>query len=434
MDKLLIVIAVLGILALVFFAIKEGLDSTTKESKKEQIEKLQREVAETNRQKATERGNISEIGNAMKFDKDDAFSALSNRYFVDLTRFVSQNCPRPDWKEEFTAFCIWETRTCLYLYSDMTLNDNSNSNLEAASRIINAISLPWLKNAFKNEDENYALKNRIYVYDKLFKNHYSKTPSYDKCLMLTFICLSWFLKNSKTLNVYFEPWDSEFNPLGGAMTADEARLASDFYAKYAEEFQERKFDLAEKLVKKIEAVPDSSNVADTIDNSADAMLDIFKSVYGELTNDKVLSLCENCKPYTAAFLFVVSDQVSMRKVDDAIRLKRVQLLFEYFGNGILSEDEFEAFSDATDVFAEILFGNVQARGDWQAAMSSGSASDWLEKLFLCYGDLLKNPDYIHNYESAPVFIDDMDNTFRFAMALSAKEPLVIEYATKISNL
>ena len=154
MGKTLIIIAILGVLALIFFAIKEGLDSTTKESKKEQIEKLQREVDETNRQKAAEKGNISETNNAMKFDKDDAFSELSNRYFVDLTRFVSQNCPRPDWKEEFTAFCIWETRTCLYLYSDMTLYDNSNSNLEAASRIINAISLPWLKNAFKNEERH----------------------------------------------------------------------------------------------------------------------------------------------------------------------------------------------------------------------------------------------------------------------------------------
>ena len=52
MGKTLIVIAVLGVIALVFFAIKEGLDSTTKETNREQIDKLRREVAERGRQLA----------------------------------------------------------------------------------------------------------------------------------------------------------------------------------------------------------------------------------------------------------------------------------------------------------------------------------------------------------------------------------------------
>lgn len=161
----------------------------------------------------------------------------------------------------------------------------------------------------------------------------------------------------------------------------------------------------------------------------------FVTAYNSLTCDATIGKCENCRPYTAALLFTVSDGILSKNSNYQARKLLADKIFAFIENEKrFSQSELEFFDSAVLLYGKVINNTFTPRGDWQATMSSGSASDWLEKLFLCYGDLLKNPDYIHNYESAPVFIDDMDNTFRFAMALSAKEPLVIEYATKISNL
>lgn len=139
----------------------------------------------------------------------------------------------------------------------------------------------------------------------------------------------------------------------------------------------------------------------------------FEKYYAEFLAQPIIKKSENCKPITAAYLFVLSDFSLAAKGKYEERNGTAQKIFSVLEGKYLTPSEMSVFDKTIDLFGQVIRGEIRARGDWCFSNDVGDNS--IYNLFLCYGDLIKSPHYLDDYENAPISISGIDTMMNFAV-------------------
>ena len=140
---------------------------------------------------------------------------------------------------------------------------------------------------------------------------------------------------------------------------------------------------------------------------------LFEKHYPKFLAQPIIKASKNHKPITAAYLFVLSDFALMAKGKHKERNETAQKVFATLESKFLTPAEMKLFDKATDLFGEIVRGVTRARGDW--CFSNDNGDNPVYNLFLCYGDLIRAPHYLDDYEGSPILIGDMMQQMNFTM-------------------
>lgn len=135
-------------------------------------------------------------------------------------------------------------------------------------------------------------------------------------------------------------------------------------------------------------------------------LDMF--VYSPQISDNPLK-----KPITAAYLFAILDFLAVTS-DQSEKSRELLPIIE---NKILKKSDVSSFTASFHIFSELLCRNIKPRGDWMF-YDGEKESNILYELFICYGDLIRYPDYVFGYETAPLKIEDIFELTSFANKFS----------------
>jgi len=160
-----------------------------------------------------------------------------------------------------------------------------------------------------------------------------------------------------------------------------------------------------------------------------------------MINIPAIKECPNYRSLTAAILFVAMDSTftiiensikkSFQRTAEAeyesakvfrYRQKIAKNIFRYLKKECLTKDEFEIFDISVILFSKAMRGDIALRGDW--IFNDYSPTGAFSKAFVCYGDLLNNPDCLYNYENAPIFIRPIENSLRFMTDIIESKKLI----------
>ena len=134
------------------------------------------------------------------------------------------------------------------------------------------------------------------------------------------------------------------------------------------------------------------------------MLNFFEEQYSSFLSHSVINSRKYCREVTAAYLYVLSDYALCSREEQIKRQKNAQAIFNLLEVKILSNEELKRFDKVVDLFGAVLRGKVRVRGDW--CFLEDEVTNGLQRVFLCFGDLIYNPDYIEDYEKIVNFVKE----------------------------
>ena len=141
----------------------------------------------------------------------------------------------------------------------------------------------------------------------------------------------------------------------------------------------------------------------------------FDLYYSKFISCPIISNSELYKPLTAAYLYVIADCSYMGNYNK--RRENADYVFSFLDKN-LSDEEMKVFDKAVDLFGQVIRKEIIPRGDW--CYYNGDYGNALQNIFLCYGDLINNPESIDNYEEAPIIIRGIDVQMIFAAEFNDK--------------
>ncbi len=162
------------------------------------------------------------------------------------------------------------------------------------------------------------------------------------------------------------------------------------------------------------------------------MLKFFEEQYNLFISQPVISNSKHCREITAAYLHVLTDYALCSREEQAKRRENAQEIFNLLETKILTNEELVRFDKTVDLFGQVIRGEIRVRGDW--CFLNDEVSNGLQRVFLCYGDLIYNPDYIEDYENSPILISDIDSAAAFRSQFVKVQDLYEGYIKKCNRL
>lgn len=161
------------------------------------------------------------------------------------------------------------------------------------------------------------------------------------------------------------------------------------------------------------------------------MLNLFEEHYKFFLSQPVISNSKYCREVTAAYLYVLSDYLLLSRGEHITRQETTQEIFKLLETKILTNGELLRFDKVVDLFGQLIRGEVRVRGDW--CFLNDEVSNAIQRVFLCYGDLIYNPDYIEDYENSPIFVNDITDTIALRSQFVKIQELSDNYIKKCND-
>lgn len=158
---------------------------------------------------------------------------------------------------------------------------------------------------------------------------------------------------------------------------------------------------------------------------------IFEQYYSKFISEPVIQQCKYYKPFSAAYLYVLSDVMLSDAGDRQKREEKSQEFFSFLDEKRFSKKEWSLFDRSLDLFGQILREEIQPRGDW--SFYKGDSDNVLLTLFLCYGDLISSPHYIDDYENAPIKLRGFFENIRFFKEFDIISEIMMEYVQDLKT-
>ncbi len=149
----------------------------------------------------------------------------------------------------------------------------------------------------------------------------------------------------------------------------------------------------------------------------------FDTYYEKITANNAVKNCNLYKPFTAAYLFVVSDFTYASNYQK--RRENADYIFSALHKYGFTNKELDAFDKAVDLYGEIIRKEILPRGDW--CFFSGTSENSLHSLFLCFGDIINNPESVNDYKGSPMMIKGIDIQMIFATDFQNVLELTLQY-------
>lgn len=137
--------------------------------------------------------------------------------------------------------------------------------------------------------------------------------------------------------------------------------------------------------------------------------DLFLKYYEMFVYSPHLSENSLRAPITAAYLFVIFDCIAFAQNK---REKSYEIL-SLIEKEILSQSELDCYDKCVNIFGAVARGEIAPRGDWMF-FDGDTGGNWLYALYLCYGDLIRYPQYISDYKHHPIIIHDYFELMKFS--------------------
>ena len=137
--------------------------------------------------------------------------------------------------------------------------------------------------------------------------------------------------------------------------------------------------------------------------------DLFFKYYQMFAYSPHLSENSSRSPITAAYLFVIFDRIAFAQNK---REKSYEIL-SLIEKEILSPSELDCYDKCVNIFGAVARGEITPRGDWMF-FDGDTGGNWLYALYLCYGDLIRYPQYISDYKHHPIIIHDYFELMKFS--------------------
>jgi hypothetical protein len=158
---------------------------------------------------------------------------------------------------------------------------------------------------------------------------------------------------------------------------------------------------------------------------------VFQKHFNEISALSCVSKSKAHKPLTAAYLFVVSDYTLMCVGKMSARNEKAREIFSVLESGLLSPNELKLFDRCIELFGQVIRGVTTARGDW--CLMDKPSDNAIINLYLCFGDLLKFPEYIDDYENSPTTILGIDELIDFSEQFNEVLKTTMSYADSIGR-
>lgn len=162
------------------------------------------------------------------------------------------------------------------------------------------------------------------------------------------------------------------------------------------------------------------------------MLKFFEEQYNLFISQPIISNSKHCREITAAYLHVLTDYALCSREEQAKRRENAQEIFNLLETKILTNEELVRFDKAVDLFGQVIRGEIRVRGDW--CFLDEEVSNGLKRVFLCYGDLIYNPDYIEDYKNSPILISGIDLVMDFTIKFMEIDKLSLNYISKCNKI
>lgn len=164
------------------------------------------------------------------------------------------------------------------------------------------------------------------------------------------------------------------------------------------------------------------------DSNEVSLLGVYNTFYDITVSSPQITKCKNYAPVTAAVLLVTIDVVLLANLPDDTREKHTSEVIKNISEKF-TEEECTILCRCLNVFGRTVADQITPRGDWRTNKEEPSA--WTQKLAMVYGDLLKFPDYIFNYENAPISLMSLSDCTEFAIHF---EPFASETLALLANM
>jgi hypothetical protein len=149
----------------------------------------------------------------------------------------------------------------------------------------------------------------------------------------------------------------------------------------------------------------------------------FDVYYKKIISNDAVRGCVWYKPFTAAYLFVVSDFSYASNYQK--RRDNAEYIFSYLRKNNFTSEELDFFDKAVDLYGEIIRREIAPRGDW--CFFCGKSENSLHSLFLCFGDLINNPESVNDYKGTPTILKGFDIQMMFATNFQSILELTLQY-------
>lgn len=165
-------------------------------------------------------------------------------------------------------------------------------------------------------------------------------------------------------------------------------------------------------------------------SSVSPFTEVYKRYYHEIIKLPIVKQCENYKPLTAAFLYLITDVTDSKKSTE-YREKISREIFDFLEKKIISTSELEIFDMAFEIMIRVVRGELEPRGDWCFHYPEKGG---LMGVFQCYGDLMRCPDYLYDYETAKIMIFSAEDMKNFAFEFGKVLESMLDFFQELDNI
>ena len=183
---------------------------------------------------------------------------------------------------------------------------------------------------------------------------------------------------------------------------------------------------------------------DGADNTANDIINHIKQGHALIANRALMKYEEylsfymnhNCvytiahsKPVIAALLFSALD---LTFSEHPARKEATSKVFSYLEDSF-TQNELQIFDSCFIVFADLICGKYNARGDW--CLLKEPVEGWCMNCFVACGDMLQYPQYIANYVEEPFHVPKSHELYMsFLQEFAALKTLFLNYIQSLQGL
>ena len=151
----------------------------------------------------------------------------------------------------------------------------------------------------------------------------------------------------------------------------------------------------------------------------------FETYYEKMISLPVVNSCTYHKPYTVAYLFVISAIGHLSESDNKMCEENTNKIMQFLESGNLTAEEMDVYYNAVELFSKIIRREIAPRGDW--FFYDLGSDNIIQRLYLCFGDLIINPDCINYYANSSIVCGEFRDQMTFSVEFDEVFCLTVEY-------
>ena len=151
----------------------------------------------------------------------------------------------------------------------------------------------------------------------------------------------------------------------------------------------------------------------------------FETYYSKIISQPVVKSCPYHKPYTAAYLSIISVVCYLMEGNNKRCEKSASEVLKFLEKEKYTDGDMDVYNKSVLLFSKIIRREIAPRGDW--FFYDLGSDNIIQRLYLCFGDLIINPDCINDYANTSIVCDEFSDQMTFSVEFDEVFCLTVEY-------